>query len=35
MIRNANESDIPLIVEIRGAVHENKLRDPSRVSGVL
>jgi GNAT superfamily N-acetyltransferase len=32
MIRNANESDIPRIVEIRGAVHENKLRDPSRVT---
>jgi GNAT superfamily N-acetyltransferase len=32
MIRNANESDILRIVEIRGAVHENKLRDPSRVT---
>jgi ribosomal protein S18 acetylase RimI-like enzyme len=32
MIRNANVSDIPRIFEIRGAVHENKLRDPSRVT---
>ena len=32
MIRNANESDIPRIFEIRGVVHENKLRDPSRVT---
>jgi GNAT superfamily N-acetyltransferase len=32
MIRNANESDIPRIFEIRGAVHENKLRNPSRVT---
>jgi GNAT superfamily N-acetyltransferase len=32
MIRSANESDIPRIVEIRGAVHENRLRDPSRVT---
>jgi len=32
MIRNANESDIPRIVEIRAAVHENKLRVPSRVT---
>lgn len=31
MIRNANEFDIPRIMEIRGLVHENKLRDPSRV----
>ena len=32
MIRNANESDIPRIVEIRAVVRENKLRDPSRVT---
>lgn len=32
MIRTANESDIPRLVEIRGAVRENRLRDPSRVS---
>jgi GNAT superfamily N-acetyltransferase len=32
MIRNANESDIPRIVEIRGACTKNKLRDPSRVT---
>jgi GNAT superfamily N-acetyltransferase len=32
MIRNAVETDIPRIVEIRGAVRENKLRDPSRVT---
>ena len=32
MIRNANESDIARILEIRGAVRENKLRDPSRVT---
>jgi GNAT superfamily N-acetyltransferase len=32
MIRRATEADIPRIVEIRGAVRENKLRDPSRVT---
>ncbi len=32
MIRNANEADIPRLMEIRGAVRENKLRDPSRVT---
>jgi GNAT superfamily N-acetyltransferase len=32
MIRSADESDIARIVEIRGAVHENRLRDPSRVT---
>ena len=32
MIRNAVEADIPRIVEIRGAVRENRLRDPSRVT---
>jgi GNAT superfamily N-acetyltransferase len=32
MIRNAVEADIPRIVEIRGAVRENSLRDPSRVT---
>src|SRR5271156_1020196 len=32
MIRNATEADIFRIVEIRGAVRENKLRDPSRVT---
>ena len=32
MIRRANEADIPRIVEIRGAVRENRLRDPSRVT---
>ena len=32
MIRNATESDIPRLVAIRGAVRENQLRDPSRVT---
>jgi len=32
MIRNASESDILRIIEIRGAVRENRLRDPSRVT---
>jgi GNAT superfamily N-acetyltransferase len=32
MIRRANEADIPRLIEIRGAVRENKLRDPSRVT---
>ena len=32
MIRNATEADIPRLFEIRGAVRENKLRDPSRVT---
>ncbi len=32
MIRNAEEPDIPRIAEIRAAVRENKLRDPSRVT---
>ena len=32
MIRNASRADIPRLKEIRGAVRENKLRDPSRVT---
>ena len=32
MIRKATRVDIPRIVEIRAAVRENKLRDPSRVT---
>ena len=32
MIRNATKADVPRIVEIRAAVRENKLRDPSRVT---
>lgn len=32
MIRTASQADIPRLVEIRGAVNENRLRDPSRVS---
>jgi len=32
MIRNATDADIPRIVEIRAAVRENRLRDPSRVT---
>ena len=32
MIRNATEADIARLVEIRGAVRENQLRDPSRVT---
>ena len=32
MIRNARESDIPRLVEIRAAVRENQLRDASRVT---
>lgn len=32
MIRTAHEADIPRLVEIRGAVRENRLSDPSRVS---
>ena len=32
MIRRATEADISRIVEIRGAVRENVLRDPSRVT---
>ena len=32
MIRNATRSDIPRIFAIRGAVRENRLRDPSRVT---
>ena len=31
MIRNATRADIPRIMEIRAAVRENRLRDPSRV----
>ena len=32
MIRTATDADIVRIVEIRGAVRENRLRDPSRVT---
>ena len=32
MIRKAVRDDIPRIVEIRAAVRENRLRDPSRVT---
>jgi len=32
MIRRADAADISRIVEIRGAVRENRLRDPSRVT---
>jgi len=32
LIRNATESDIPRIMEIRASVRENRLRDPSRVT---
>jgi GNAT superfamily N-acetyltransferase len=32
VIRNATRSDIPRIFAIRGAVRENRLRDPSRVT---
>jgi len=32
MIRTATEADIPPLAEIRGAVRENPLRDPSRVT---
>jgi hypothetical protein len=32
VIRKATRADIPRIVEIRAAVRENKLRDPSRVT---
>jgi GNAT superfamily N-acetyltransferase len=32
MIRNARESDIPRLMEIRAAVRENQLRDASRVT---
>jgi GNAT superfamily N-acetyltransferase len=32
LIRNATRADIPRIMEIRAAVRENRLRDPSRVS---
>jgi len=31
LIRKATTGDIPRIMEIRGAVRENRLRDPSRV----
>jgi GNAT superfamily N-acetyltransferase len=31
LIRRASRADIPRIMEIRGAVRENRLRDPSRV----
>lgn len=31
MIRKASRADVPRLQEIRGAVRENKLRDPSRV----
>jgi GNAT superfamily N-acetyltransferase len=32
VIRNATRADIPRIFEIRAAVRENRLRDPSRVT---
>jgi len=32
LIRKATRVDIPRIMEIRGEVHENRLRDPSRVT---
>jgi len=32
VIRKATRVDIPRILEIRAAVRENKLRDPSRVT---
>jgi GNAT superfamily N-acetyltransferase len=32
MLRRATPADIPRIVEIRGAVRENRLSDPSRVT---
>src|SRR6516162_1565833 len=32
MIRNAHESDIPRLVEIRAAVRESQMRDASRVT---
>ena len=32
MIRKAIEADIPRLAEIRAAVRENRLRDPSRVT---
>jgi len=32
LIRKATRADIPRILEIRGAVRENRLRDPSRVT---
>ena len=32
MIRNARESDIPRLMEIRATVRENQLRDASRVT---
>jgi len=32
LIRNATDADISRIVEIRAAVRENRLRDPSRVT---
>jgi GNAT superfamily N-acetyltransferase len=32
MLRNATESDIPRITEIRALVRENRLRDPSKVT---
>lgn len=32
MIRKATQADIPRIMDIRAAVRENRLRDPSRVT---
>jgi hypothetical protein len=32
LIRKATRADIPRIMEIRAAVRENRLRDPSRVT---
>jgi hypothetical protein len=32
MLRKAILSDIPRLIEIRAAVHENRLSDPSRVT---
>jgi hypothetical protein len=32
LIRKATRVDVPRIMEIRAAVRENKLRDPSRVT---
>jgi GNAT superfamily N-acetyltransferase len=32
LIRKATRADVPRIMEIRAAVRENKLRDPSRVT---